>query len=282
MQDIDAVVLGIDAAWTLNNPSGVALAIRRGRTWHAVAVAASYNEFITSETQTGIQAQRPTGSAVDLAGLLAAAQQRCGKSVDVIAVDMPLALSPIVTRRTSDNLISRVYGARKCSTHTPSPDRPGRISVSMREQASQMGYPLIVDGGPRRGLIEVYPHPALVELAQAPERLPYKVSNMGKYWRALSRLKRREKLFEQWRLITHVLEHNISGCYDRMVLTALSAPIWQLKAYEDRLDALVCAVVAACFFEGRCSPFGDADSAIWVPQLHGMSTATKKNMESSK
>lgn len=276
MQDIDAVVLGIDAAWTLKNPSGVALAVRRGRDWQAVAAASSYNEFTTTDRQSGIQAQRPAGSAVDLAALLAAAQQRCGKTVDVIAVDMPLAMSPIVTRRTSDNLISKSYGARKCSTHTPGPDRPGPISVSLHEQASQQGYPLIVDGHPRRGLIEVYPHPALVELAQVPERLPYKVSNIGKYWQELNGIKRRERLIEQWHLIARVLEQNISGCRRLLALPEMSAPIWQLKAYEDKLDALVCTVVAAYFLEGRCRSFGDADSAIWVPVPRETNPATDR------
>jgi len=37
------------------------------------------------------------------------------------------------------------------------------------------------------------------------------------------------------------------------------------KAYEDKLDAVVCAAVGICVLEGRAAPFGDEDSAIWVP-----------------
>jgi hypothetical protein len=36
-------------------------------------------------------------------------------------------------------------------------------------------------------LIEVYPHPALVELAGAVERLPYKAAKVSAYWPKLHR-----------------------------------------------------------------------------------------------
>jgi hypothetical protein len=39
-------ILGIDAAWTGNEPSGVALVIERAGTWQCVAVAPSYSDFL--------------------------------------------------------------------------------------------------------------------------------------------------------------------------------------------------------------------------------------------
>jgi len=38
-----------------------------------------------------------------------------------------------------------------------------------------------------------------------------------------------------------------------------------LKAFEDVLDAIVCAWVGACALEGCARPFGDEVSAIWIP-----------------
>jgi hypothetical protein len=38
-------VLGIDSAWTLSQPSGVALAAEKGSAWKLVAVEASYQPF---------------------------------------------------------------------------------------------------------------------------------------------------------------------------------------------------------------------------------------------
>jgi predicted RNase H-like nuclease len=40
-----------------------------------------------------------------------------------------------------------------------------------------------------------------------------------------------------------------------------------LKAYEDQLDAVVCAYVAIAALEGRAESYGDDVSAIWVPKV---------------
>jgi hypothetical protein len=38
-------VLGIDAAWTAAQPSGVALAVERGNGWRMIGAVASYQRF---------------------------------------------------------------------------------------------------------------------------------------------------------------------------------------------------------------------------------------------
>jgi hypothetical protein len=50
-------------------------------------------------------------------------------------------------------------------THSPTAVRPGRISDDLREGFEQAGYPLSPTAIATPGLIEVYPHPALVELS---------------------------------------------------------------------------------------------------------------------
>jgi predicted RNase H-like nuclease len=105
----------------------------------------------------------------------------CGRPVDLVAIDMPLARSPIVGRRASDDAVSSAYGGRKCGTHTPSAFRPGRMSDDLREGFERAGYPLLTNTIAQSGVIEVYPHPALVELAGASERLPYKASKVRSY-----------------------------------------------------------------------------------------------------
>lgn len=42
----------------------------------------------------------------------------------------------------------------------------------------------------------------------------------------------------------------------------------EVKAYEDALDAILCAWVATFALEGRATPFGDENSAIWIPTFH--------------
>ena len=154
--------------------------------------------------------KRPEGALPDVPKLLASAARLCGRDVQLAAIDMPLAYTPICGRRTSDNDLSRAYGARKCGTHTPSVTRPGTLSTLLREAFDLAGYPLLTTPQPR-GLIEVYPHPALVELAQASMRLPYKVSKVKSYWPSATPSERRTHLFAQWTLIEDLLERELSG-----------------------------------------------------------------------
>ena len=197
--------------------------------------------------------------------LTAASSLLNGNSVDLVAVDIPLARQPIVGRRASDDAVSKAYGARKCGTHTPNASRPGRISVEFREGFEKAGYPLLTSTIEPPGLIEVYPHPALVELSGASERLRYKASRARSYWPSTTPAEWRSRLYCQWRKIVSLLDRKIAGVANRMLNPDLNAKGAELKAYEDTLDAIVCAWVAICALEKRARPFGDEDSAIWIP-----------------
>ena len=75
------------------------------------------------------------------------------------------------------------------------------------------------------------------------------------------------RLCEQWADIVALLETEISGVASVFKSLEPYASGIELKAYEDMLDAIVCAWVGMCGLEGRAKPFGDPHSAIWVPQL---------------
>ncbi|GAC1343667.1 MAG: DUF429 domain-containing protein [Acetobacteraceae bacterium] len=257
-------VLGIDAAWTVTQPSGVALVVEGAEGWRLLAVQPSYGQFLAAADRRAVAAT-PAGGAPDAAALLAACAALHAGGADVVAVDMPLSREPIAGRRVSDNCVSRAYGARHCGTHTPSAVRPGAISDALRAGFFAAGYPLATAGLPARALMEVYPHPALVELAGAARRLPYKLSRIGQYWPELSPAERKLRLLATWAGIVAMLEREIAG-----VAAALLPPMGtggsMLKAYEDQLDAVVCAWVGICALEGTAEPFGDTVSAIWVPR----------------
>jgi predicted RNase H-like nuclease len=257
-------VLGIDAAWTLSQPSGVALVSETSVGWHLVSAEASYQRF--HALADGLRPEeRPEGSQPDPKELLSSSRKLCGRSVDLVAIDMPLALTPIVGRRVCDNAVSKAYGARKCGTHTPSAARPGRISDDLTRGFMEAGYPLLTRMAAPPGVIEVYPHPALVELAGAPERLRYKASKVRTYWRHGTPSERRDLLYREWAGIVALLQREIEGVAAALTTPGPGASGPELKAYEDTLDAVVCAWVAMCALEGRAVPFGDESSAIWIP-----------------
>lgn len=157
-------VLGIDAAWTLKQASGVALVVEHPKGWQLIAVAPSYQHFQALADPGRTIEPRPSGSSPHPLQLIAAAEALCDRSVDLVAIDIPLAQSPIVKRRASDDAVSKAYGGRKCGTHSPNASRPGRISDELQEGFEGAGYPLQTCMVEPPGLIEVYPHPALVEL----------------------------------------------------------------------------------------------------------------------
>jgi predicted RNase H-like nuclease len=261
-------VLGIDAAWTLTQPSGVAVARENSDGWHLVAVESSYQRFCAL-TDGHPKEERPTGSQPNAPALLASAASLSGRSIDLVTIDMPLAFSPIIGRRVSDNAVSVAYGARHCGTHSPSATRPGSISDALREGFELAGYPLLTAKIATPGLVEVYPHPALVELAGAATRLPYKSSRVSKYWPAASPSERRALLYQQWTEIVALLEKHVVGVAAALPRLHPNPNVRTLKAYEDKLDAVICAWVAICCLEGRAIPYGDANSTIWIPPPSG-------------
>ncbi len=263
-----AVVLGLDAAWTSTQPSGVALAAKDAEGWRLIRVAASYGRF-----------QDPTcdlrGSLPDAAVLLGTCMAICGRQADLVAVDMPLSHEPITARRASDNAVSSAYGGRKCGTHSPSAARPGKISDNLRADFARSGYRLLTEAVTLPGLVEVYPHPALVELASARERLRYKLSRARKNWPGLSAKERREQVVSLWQDIATRLDREMAGVCAALPVPRADAPTIELKAHEDMLDAVVCAWVGICVLEGRAQPYGDRISAIWIPQPRGAEAITR-------
>jgi predicted RNase H-like nuclease len=123
------------------------------------------------------------------------------------------------------------------------------------------------------GLIEVYPHPALIELTGAEKRLPYKVGKIKAYWPSSTPQQRRDRLFREWSEIVTLLEREISGVEAALPLPPHEAKLAELKAYEDTLDAVICAWVAVCALEERAVPFGDQSAAIWIPIPQTLLTA---------
>lgn len=271
MSTRQASVLGIDAAWTTTQPSGVALVTEDGAGWRLARVSASYAGFIASLVPG--DETRPTGGLADASGLLAACCRITGNPPVLVAIDMPLSRAPITARRAADNAVSVAYGARHASTHTPSVTRPGRISDDLTAGFAAAGYPLLTCGEPEHGLIEVYPHPALIELARADRRLPYKAAKAGKFWPALSPLERRLKLLATWSEIVTLLDREISGVAEALPVPEPGATGIAMKAFEDKLDAVVCAWVGTRVLARTAIPFGDDDGAIWIPAPTGSKIA---------
>ncbi len=259
-------VLGIDAAWTAHNASGVALVVDKGDGWQLETVAPSYSAFLAA-SRLPLSEERGAPAA-----LISACRNLIGQAPDLVAVDMPLSLDPISGRRASDNLLTSAYSRMGAGTHSPSAIRPGPISDRMRAEFAALGYQLALSKPEKQALIEVYPHPALIELTGSAYRLPYKISRAGQYWSDLPPAERRQKIIAQWRVIVAALDKEVAGT-EALAFPALDATGVFFKAFEDQLDAVICAWVGICVLEGRARAFGDDRSAVWVPNVQNRSQA---------
>jgi predicted RNase H-like nuclease len=265
-------ILAIDPAWTSDQPSGIALLNKVAHGWQCVALAPSYEQFMALADGLSVDwSMEPTASRPVASELLGAAQ--CileGSAVDLVTVDMPVSKIAISSRRASDNAISRTFGGRGCGTHTPNATRPGAISDVLCAEFRDLGYPLATateQTGTAPALIEVYPHPALLVLMDAPYRVQYKVAKAGRYWPKVPPSERRRKIVEIWIEIRLVLRGTFSGIElplptpDEAEKLSTSG----LKGYEDALDALICGWVGVRYLDGLCRAFGDETAAIWTP-----------------
>ena len=262
-------VLGIDAAWTAHQPSGIALVQNTACGWSCLAVAPSYDSFLAEASGLPWDPeQKATGSRPDPAALLQASKQLAGAAVSCVSVDMPLATSPITRRRAA---ISSRFGPRGCAVHSPSADRPGAIADQLRADCAALGVTLHTNGSEKSApaLIECYPHVALLALLKRNYRVPYKVSRSGRYWKAeqLTRAERIERILEQFRAIKAGLDEHINGIPDLIPEPSEVTTLASLKPVEDMLDGLICAWVGIEHLEGRSVGLGDDSAAIWVPQV---------------
>lgn len=259
------IALGIDAAWTAGQPSGVAIVRGRPGTWRCIAVAPSYASFVALAAGTPVDWRaRPAGSLASCDELLAATRRLAGALPDVIAIDMPLATMPIVARRAADNAIASAYASRGLGAHSPSEARPGRIADAMRTGFAAHGYALATTATPpgtRRVMIEVFPHAAAIELLAASYRVPYKLARIAQYWPDRSPAGRRRALRTRWARLQAALASRVGEVALRVPRTTTLAV---LKRYEDALDAVICAWIGTEYLQKRTRAYGDTTAAVWA------------------
>jgi predicted RNase H-like nuclease len=263
-------ILGIDAAWTAAQPSGVALIQRHYGRWRCLAAAPSYPSFeLLARAVACDWSQGGEAGQADVGRLIAAAEHLAGESLGVAAVDMPVSTADITGRRAADREVSRRFGSRGCSTHSPSPLRPGQLGAALAQQFMVAGFDMATTatapGTPRR-LVEVYPHPALLALLGRDMRVPYKVSKSCSYWPGARIEVRIARLLAEFEAILDGLAVHIDGISVPLPRPQDVETLSSLKRYEDAIDALVCCWVGSQYLDGLAVALGDETAAIWCPR----------------
>jgi predicted RNase H-like nuclease len=265
-------ILALDPAWTATEPSGVALLHQVKDRWKCVGLAPSYNQFLDLANGTPVDwTKAPKAGRPDVDALMGAARTLLdGDRVDLVTVDMPVALTAIRKRREADSAVSQKFGSKGCSTHSPSEVRPGEIGAQLTERFKELGYPVATvetPAGSTYVLAEVYPHPALLQLLGKDFRYKYKISRANEYWPEKSPADRRRRIVKNWRKIVDELSLTINKIElplpskDELENSASTS----LKRFEDAIDALVGGWVGIKYLEGDCTAYGDESAAIWIP-----------------
>jgi predicted RNase H-like nuclease len=242
--------VGLDLAWSERNTSGAVVLASHGGTATPVAWEDSLGEdreiiqFLLSQL---------------------------GEAPALVAIDAPLVVPNLTGARRCDRELSHVYREREAGALPANRARLGprvRGEALVRKLALHgFGHSLQVPPRrPARQLIEVYPHPAAVELFGLEKTLKYKA-------RPGRPLPFRQRELARYRQLLLSLADYVPSLEARSLLERLDprkARGRALKRLEDLLDALFCAYIACyIWWHGplgyRC--FGDLkEGYILVPR----------------
>jgi predicted RNase H-like nuclease len=265
-------ILGIDAAWTLNHRSGVALLRNvNSNEWECVAVDHSYEDFLLRYPSKP-NVDWPSCTAI--AKLIETGRRLAEDDVKLVVADIPLAKEPVRGRRLADDRISTLFGGFGCAAHSPSTGRPGDLSEKMRAGFEACGFTLATcqENLSEHSLIETYPHPALLSLMGTSYRVPYKVTKTKRYWPHLSLQQRYERVSRKLADIRERLAKTFTKI--ELAFSASTSSLSALKSEEDKVDALICAWVGIQVLEGKATALGDEMAAIWLRLAQFQQTKT--------
>ena len=244
--------IGVDLAWSEKNPSGLAVARGDERTAEIV--------LLSAETRSYRELAEAIGS---LAGR--------SNETTVVAIDAPLVVTNAEGCRPCERALSKVFGSAGASTHSSNLGTfagglgPPRFEALLAELSFHHAADPDLARTPGRWMVEVYPHPAFVNLFALAQRVAYKKGSVENRRRGLQTVR---ELLAALRERDPSLEPGEFGrtLHGRDLLRVAGAG---LKAVEDQLDAWLCAYIAQHIFRWgrqRNLMFGEEDHGyILVP-----------------
>ena len=207
--------IGIDLAWGLNRPTGLAVLDDAARLVHISAVRTD-DEIVESLTPY-------------VGG-------RC-----LVGIDAPLIVVNATGSRPAEQALSKDFRRFEAGTHPSNTGKPEFADGTRGARiCERLGLDLDPDSTAERRALEVYPHPATIVLFDLDRTLKYK----QKQGRDLELLRR-----ELLRLMDHTARLVDTGGPDsqwaEMRAAVAAAPRKSdLRVVEDQVDAVVCAYVA--------------------------------------
>jgi predicted RNase H-like nuclease len=162
----------------------------------------------------------------------------------MIAVDAPTLIPNATGSRLADKLTHKYFGKYHAGCYPANQNLPfAERTVNFGLELESRGFahaPTIQPQKPGRYQIEVFPHPAIINLFNLERILKYKKGRLNE---------RRLELIKLQNYILDILPTLTPSLLTLRLCGSLSAEIPStgpaLKAAEDKLDSLICAYVAA-------------------------------------
>lgn len=178
------------------------------------------------------------------------------ESLQGIAIDGPLIINNETGQRACERSLSREYGSRHASCHASNLTLyTNADGVRIAAELEQHGFKHL---GPQREKwqLECYPHPALIEIFQLPERLKYKKGRVADKRSGQAALAKLMMGLSKSRMIDLHIPDTLLHFFDPERIAELRG--LELKHNEDVLDAVVCLYIAALYQFGYPQKvFGD-------------------------
>jgi predicted RNase H-like nuclease len=244
--------LGVDLAWSPRNTSAGAALCWDGDSANLVA----WRDDLTDD-----------------ADVVAWAIAQAGEAGTLVAIDAPLIVPNETGTRPCDREITRQFGRYHAGTHPANRRNLGRYEglrgerlVDLLEQRGFAHVHRIERRGEVRGVMEVYPHPAMINLFGLDRILKYKARSGRGYEKRWAEFRRYQTYLRALsdsepsvRLPSEITNRQVESLRGRA-----------LKRYEDLLDAVFCAYIALyCWAWGpmRYRIFGDTRTGYIVVPL---------------
>lgn len=179
-----------------------------------------------------------------------------------IAIDAPLVVKNDQGMRSCERELNQAYRAQYAGCH------PTNLNLYPQQEISQLSKRLQHQGyhhlAAEYWQIECYPHPTLIEWFQLDQRLAYKRGSVDERRAGQVRL---AQLLRQWVAKGQlVLDESVEYLFESSRIASLRGNA--LKINEDALDAVICGLIAGCYYyqtPHHC--FGTVEAGyIWVPK----------------
>lgn len=237
--------IGIDLAWSPRKPSAGAV----------IAALGGEGKLVGWQQELGADEE-----------ITAFVERWAGHGPTLVSIDAPLVVPNVEGSRPCDRDLSRDFHPFHAGAHSASRRLLGRYGEVRGERLLahllELGFthgPHIEHRVPVRQVIEVYPHPAMVTLFGLERILKYKRGTISERRRELRKL-----------------AEYIQGLSRAEPALRIETDFWQnvdelrgrrYKAYEDLLDAIVCAYIGHyCWYWGpeRFVAYGDRETGYIV------------------